>query len=62
MTKFFQIKEWLDPRVARIQGTRTPQGNQILVVDLNNINVIPFPPVFPGTTINSIRLDIDATP
>ena len=60
--KFFQIKEWLDGRVRRIHPQRTPDGNKILILDTNNINLIPFPPVEEGVTINSIIVIANATP
>ena len=40
--KFFQIKEWLDGRVGRIQLRRTILGQEILILDTSNTNVIPF--------------------
>lgn len=61
-TKFYQIKEWLDGRIRRIQPQRTPQNNEILILDTNNINLIPFPPVAPGVTILSIAVIANAIP
>jgi hypothetical protein len=62
LTKFFQIKEFFDFRIATIQKQRI-EGTQIpiLIVDENNINLLPFPPINPAVTINSIKTTVDAT-
>jgi len=62
LTKFYQIKEWLDGRVRRVQPQRTPNGNEILILDTNNINLLPFPPVATGTTLLSITVVANAIP
>jgi hypothetical protein len=45
--KFYQIKEWLDGRVRRLQAENV-NNTPTLILDYNNINVIPWPPIFPG--------------
>lgn len=45
--KFYQIKEWLDGRVRRLQA-EIVNNTPTLTLDYNNINVIPWPPIFPG--------------
>jgi len=62
LTKFYQIKEWLDGRVRRVQPQRTPNNNEILILDTNNINLLPFPPTATGTTIISISVVANAVP
>ncbi|OUB14559.1 hypothetical protein [Bacillus cereus] len=47
MFVFFQVKEWLDGRVRSLQN-ENPQGDATLCLDYNNINVTPWPPIFPG--------------
>lgn len=46
--KFYQIKEWLDGRVRRLQNEVTITGEPTLVLDFDNINMIPWPPITPG--------------
>lgn len=48
LDKFYQIKEWLDGRVRRLQAEIAITGVPTLIYDYNNINVIPWPPVTPG--------------
>ena len=60
--KFYQIKEWLDGRVSRIQPLRTILNQEIFILDTNNINLIPFPAINPEVTVNSIGFTIDTTP
>lgn len=47
LRKFYQIKEWLDGRVRRLQAENVG-GTPTLTYDYNNINVIPWPPITPG--------------
>lgn len=47
LEKFYQVKEWLDGRVRRLQA-EIVNGNPTLVLDYDNINVIPWPPITPG--------------
>jgi hypothetical protein len=58
LTKFFQIKEWLDGRVRRIQNQTSPPG-QILTLDYNSINLTPFPKIVDGVIINFITVFAD---
>jgi len=51
--KFYQIKEWLDGQVRRLQPQRTPGGNEILTLDYENINILPWPPVGKCITSNT---------
>ncbi len=46
--KFYQVKEWLDGRVRRLQQEVVLTGTPTLVLDFDNINVIPWPPITPG--------------
>ena len=48
LSKFYQIKEWLDGRVRRLQAEIVTTGTPTLIYDYNNVNVIPWPPVTPG--------------
>lgn len=48
LKKFFQVKEWLDGRVRRLQAEELITGVPTLVLDNNNINLIPWPPITPG--------------
>lgn len=60
--KFFQIKEFLDSNVRRIESQTTVSGGPILVKDVNNISLLPWPPIVSGVTVNSLTLIVNATP
>jgi hypothetical protein len=45
--KFYQVKEWLDGRVRRLQAENV-NNTPTLILDVNNINLIPWPPIYPG--------------
>ena len=55
--RYYQLKEWLDITVARIQGRRTISGQEILIRDIDNINLLPYPPVAPGVDIVNTIID-----
>ena len=47
ISKFYQIKEWLDGRVRRLQAENV-NGSTTLTFDYDNINTMPWPPITPG--------------
>ena len=55
--KFFQLKEWLDGRVSRIQPRRTVNGDVILTLDTNNTNLLPWPPIGPNVTFTNVIVE-----
>jgi hypothetical protein len=48
ISKFYQIKEWVDGRVRRLQSEVVITGKPTLILDYNNINMIPWAPITPG--------------
>jgi hypothetical protein len=48
LEKFYQLKEWLDGRVRRLQTEVLINGVPTVILDTNNINLIPWPPITPG--------------
>ncbi len=56
LEKFYQIKEWLDGQVRRLQPQESAEGNQLLTYDYENINVLPWPPVGKCLTSNEGNL------